>query len=375
VPKMVAQWNSAAGNAPDPQTVRSVAATLREPAKDVVLTWVYEQALAARDFAAPNFLGLAAIHLDSGDVAGAMPLLNRMLLVSGDLYADMDSAAALLEERNHPEQAIQFLRPLAQASPWNAGYKVRLAKAMLAVTPHAPDSVAMLQAVAGDANAQYAQRVAAAEALKGQAQPGSFGGAAELALLAQPGCPTPQQASQPMFIQARVAAAACASSDAVREPLLRDALALAPSDRSIRLHYVWAAFGSGQETSALLAAAPLMPRISYDGYAIPQYRYSDRFTTLQRGPHLEPAEAGRLYLLVVQALEKQQEDAAALRDAQLGLPLAVGSPQHASLAAEEKRLAAQVQRQQENAARAPAIHPALDQDHVVQTRLAAEVTQ
>lgn len=371
LPQLVLQWKAAGSQAPDPQSVRSIAATLSKPAKDIVMAWVYEQALAARDFSASNFLGLAAIHLDSGDVPGAMQLLERMVLISSDQYADMDSAAALLEARHHPAEALQFLRPLAQASPWNAAYKVRLAVAMLAVTPQSPQAIAMLQSVASDATAKYAQRVAAAEALKGGAQSGTFGGAAELALLAQPGCPTAQQASQPMFLAARLAAAACASSDAARAPLLREALALAPNNHHIRLLYIWAAFASGQDADALLAAAPLLQVSPYTGYTDYSYGYNGQ---PDNPTSLTPEQAGRLYLLAAQALARQHDNSTALQEARQGLPLAAKSPQQAALQAEEKRLAALVERQSQNEARAPAIHPALDQDHVVRPRLIGEVT-
>jgi tetratricopeptide (TPR) repeat protein len=371
--QMVAQWKAAGSHAPDPDTVRNVAATLSKPAKDVVMAWVYEQALAARNFSAPNFLGLAAIRLDSGDVPDAMQLLQRMVLVGNDQYADMDSAASLLEERHHPAQALQFLRPLAQVSPWNAGYKVRLAQAMLAVTPQSPQALAMLQSVAADSNAEYAQRVAAAEALKGYAQPGAFSGAAELALLAQPGCPTAQQASQPMYLEARLVAAACASNDAARAPLLREALALAPNSQHIRLLYVWAAFASGQDADALLAAEPLLQASPYASYT--NYGYDYGYNGQQsNSASLMPEQAGRLYLLVAHALEKQNENSTALQEAQQGLPLAVKSPRYAALQAEEERLATLVARQSQNEARAPAIHPALDQDHVVRPLLFGEVT-
>lgn len=372
LPQIVAQWKAAGSHAPKPQSVRSVAATLADPAKDVVMAWVYEQALAARDFSAPNFLGLAAIHLDSGDVPGAMHLLQRMVLLSSDQYADMDSAASLLEDRHHPAEALQFLRPLAQSSPWNAGYKVRLAKATLAVTPQSPQALAMLQSVSSDPNAEYVQRVASAEALKGHAQPGGFGGAAELELLAQPGCPTSQQASQPMFLEARLVAAACASSDAARAPLLREALALAPDNQHIRLLYIWATFASGRDADALLAAAPLLQTSPYTGYSNYEYGYSGQQSN---STFLPPQQAGRLYLLVAQSLEKQHENSTALEEARQGLPLAANSPQHAALQVEEKRLAALVKWESQNEARAPAIHPALDQDHVVRSRLIGEVTQ
>jgi hypothetical protein len=51
-----------------------------------------------------------------------------LTLISGNPYADADSAASLLEAKRKFSEAMQFLQPLAQASPWDASLKVRLAE-------------------------------------------------------------------------------------------------------------------------------------------------------------------------------------------------------------------------------------------------------
>ena len=87
----------AAGVAPASSDLQNAVHRLSEPSKRIVLRFVYERALDARELTAPNFLGLAAIDLDEGDVPGAVALLKRLTLISGNPYADADSAASLLE--------------------------------------------------------------------------------------------------------------------------------------------------------------------------------------------------------------------------------------------------------------------------------------
>lgn len=380
LPQLVAQWKKAGRSAPNAETLRNIAANLHQPAKNTVMEYVYQQALEARDFSAPNFLGLAAIRLDDGDTSEAVQLLHRMLLVSGDEYEDMDSAAALLEEHHHAAEAAEFLRPLSQATPWKAAYKVRLAKALLETAPQSADALRMLHAVAGDPNAGYDHRVAAVEALKGSGQAGAASANTELGLLAKGGCPTGEQVSQPMFVRTRVLAAACAQSDSAREPLLRAALAIAPDHDAVRLLYVWAGFGARDDVHALLAAEPFLETGQSSNYS----RYSYRVSMAEDGqlsvPNdanggaasgLAPQEAGRLYLLVIRALQRRRDFDRALGLARQSENQARNAPQQSELAAERKRLEAIVKLEKENAARAPSIHKQIEQDHVVRPQLAA----
>src|SRR5262249_11571400 len=80
-----------------------------------VLEYVYRHDLDRGDLSAPNFLGLAEIHLAERDVAGALALLRRMTLVSGFAFTNLDPAAALLERNSRAAEAVEFLTSLVQA--------------------------------------------------------------------------------------------------------------------------------------------------------------------------------------------------------------------------------------------------------------------
>jgi len=83
-------------------------------------------------FNAANFLGLAEIRLASGDTPGALDLLHRLVAVVGNPLENLDPAAALLEKAGHNAEAIEFLDPLVKSAPWDASYRLRLAKARIA---------------------------------------------------------------------------------------------------------------------------------------------------------------------------------------------------------------------------------------------------
>ena len=165
----------------------------------------------------------------------------------------MDSAASLLETRDKDSEAIQFLQPLVDAFPWDASYKVRLAKATLAASAHSQQAVAMLVGVVSDPKAKYTDRQAASKALSGQKPTGTTTGSGELDIFVHGGCPSVEQASKPFFVEARIAAAACAADNKTRENILGSAMAIAPDNNAVRLAYLWAAFGSGQNSRALVA--------------------------------------------------------------------------------------------------------------------------
>ena len=137
LPQMVAEWKKHPDSAPASSDMVNVITWWSEPSKRIVMRFVYERALEGRELTAPNFLGLAAIDLDEGDIPGAVTLLRRLTMISGNPHADTDSAAGLLETHGRSLEAIQFLQPLVDAFPWEASYKVRFAKATLATNAHA----------------------------------------------------------------------------------------------------------------------------------------------------------------------------------------------------------------------------------------------
>ena len=372
----VAQWKKHPEIAPASRDLRFAVQYLDEPAQRIVLRFDYERALEGRDLTAPNFLGLAAIDLDEGDVPGAVTLLQRLAMIGGNPYADMDSAASLLETRGRSPEAIQFLQPLVDAFPWEASYKVRFAKATLEANTHAQQAVSMLATVAADPKAKYADRLAASQALRGQKATGTVTGSAELDILAREGCPSVEQASRPFFVDARIAASACAADDTTRESILASAMAIAPANDQVRLAYVWAAFGSGQPSRALVAAEPILADTS--SFYGPRFSRRDDSSddqdteTARTAPApttIKPEQADKLAWFAIRAREKRQEPEEALALAQKAMAQEQDHVRHRAFEEEVTRLEMESERLAENEERAPKIHAELDQDRVVRPRL------
>jgi tetratricopeptide (TPR) repeat protein len=375
LPQLVAQWKKQPADAPVANYLLSAVQALSDPSKRIVMRFVYERALDARELTAANFLGLAAIDLDEGNADGAVALLKRLTLISGNPYGDADSAASLLESKHKFAEAIQFLQPLAQASPWDASLKVRLAAATLAVNANEPQAAATLTAVAADPKAKYAERLAAAKALKGHGAATAELGSAELSLLEHGGCPSADEAGKPFFVEARRAAAACAADKQVKERLLHSAIADAPDNAALRLEYVWAAFAAGQDARALLAAEPILAGGSFYGQrTTPAYDSSEdeEDTGSQKTPVLpsmKPEDAAKLTWFAIRAREKRHEAGEALKLARNAAASDKDTARRNKFVAEQKRLEDAAARVNENAARAPNIHKDLDQDRVVRPRL------
>jgi hypothetical protein len=379
LPQLLNSWKKMPSSAPSDNDLRNSTAELTEKANRMVLRFVYERALDRRELTAANFLGLAAIDLDENDTAGAVQLLKRLTLVSNDIYADTDAAARLLEERKKPAEALQFLKPLAEDSPWNSEYKVRLAKAMLALDAHQGNALDALKTVVADPKAAYKDRAAAAETLKGQPLPA--GVSSELQLLAQSSCPTGDAVSKPLFVRARVAAAECATSPKTREHLLLDALATAPANARIRLQYIWSAFAANYDSRALIAA---------DQYLQPGYYYNPAHADESGGEtagesagtsvedtgggfaslaSLKPAQAVKLIQLAAAAYERKHEYADAARVISQAKRIVNDAAGRKALEDKEKQVNEEIARVHENDARAPNVRAELDQDRIVKGKL------
>jgi DNA-binding protein len=376
LPQLVAQWKKHPADAPVANYLLSAVQALNEPSKRIVMRFVYERALDARELTAPNFLGLAAIDLDEGNMAGAVALLKRLTLISGNPYGDADSAASLLESRHKFSEAMQFLQPLVQASPWDASLKIRLAVATLAVNAQAQQALATLTAVAGDPKAKYAERLAAAKALKGHGATNAELGSAELNLLARDGCPGADEAGKPFFVEARRAAAACTTDKNVKERLLRAAIADSPDNTELRIEYVFTSFAASQDARALLAAEPILE----NGATFYGQRYSQGNDSFENEGYygqnkipalstMKPEDANKLIWFAIHAREKRHEANEALSLTTRALRLENDPARRHALEEEQKRLQTDAAREVENAARAPNIHKDLDQKSVVRPRL------
>jgi hypothetical protein len=379
-----------------------------------------------------DFLALAQLRLDTDDLPGALDLLRQLTLQpvstfengamtyptpgepefqpggpaqisfnpgagghAANPYRNTDYAASLLERNHHPAEAVPFLDALARSVPWDASYRLRLARAQLAAN-QLDQGRANLLAVARNAYAPYDLRVQAANALAPLATPPNDLGSAELSFLAHP--TTPAAARQPYAAEARLAAAAAASTPAAeRDALLREAIALQPdgpdaararldllllqppaADPSAVLAILSSLQNqpvdqAGSDDDAPDSASddtPADPGAPVRGAAIDS-RDSVNVPTAslpRAAAHLDLAMRIRLASLIARANQSEGDLEAALGYAQLATALAKAAPQPA-LAQMLDDLRAAVLLERQNSQRRPDLHPALDQANPVRPRL------
>jgi hypothetical protein len=185
-----------------------------------------------------------------------------------------------------------------------------------------------------------------------------------------------EQAARPFFVDARIVAAACAANDKTRENILASALAIAPANDRVRLAYAWSAFGSGQDSKALVAAEPILSNnIAFYGPRFSQSHDSSVDQDSESKPDasivsaMKPEEMAKLAWYAIHAREKRQEPEEALKLVQSATVQERDDSRLRAFEEEKKRLETEAAREEENEARAPKIHVELDQDRVVRPRL------
>jgi transcriptional regulator with XRE-family HTH domain len=256
---IIAGYEKDSAAAPSFSTLSEVANQLRV-AKDwansrAILEYVFEQKLEQQQLQQTDYLALAEARLNTNDLPGALDLLHR-LTMQGDLYANLDAAASLLIKTGHTAEALPLLTKLANGVPWNASYRLRLGEAQAAIK--LDGAAASLAVVAANPNAAYSARAEAAMALHPLGAPVREWGSAELAVLAG-GTPTAQQAAQPYFVYARMAAATGVPA-AQKITLLEGAMLIAPDSLRdwLRLQIFEAGVASGKYDVANAAIQPLL---------------------------------------------------------------------------------------------------------------------
>ena len=346
-----------------------------------VLEFVFARQLEEHQSDAPSFLGLAEIRLADGDSAGAVALLKRMVLTVGDQYQNMDSAAALLEKANHPAQALSFLEPLAEATPWDNSFHLRLAKAQLAANQEKAAGADTLATIAASGAAPYAVRVQAASALTSLGQPRDLG-SQELKLLAAGDASiAPADADHPFFYDARLAAAQKVSSREERLHLLSNALADQPSRSDARVPFFRAAASLKRDELALASIEQMLQagvvdrrfeETTADEDVLRETDGSDSGGEAPPGaalPTQRPLERAQLAHevgTVMTRLERWQQAQAYLKAAQ---NLEKSPAELKRLSAELGDVRTRLRRQRENAARRPIFHEALEQDRLVRPQI------
>jgi hypothetical protein len=265
------------------QTLRNAAAKLASKGDhaDALAVWefVFERSKLNHDLMDSDFMGLAEARLAVGNTPGAIDVLREMTLLpsrnevsdvqTGNGMDNYDHAARLLEETGHDAEATEFLRALASGVPWNASYRLRLAKAQLRTglkDSSAGGPLATLASIVGNSDQSYSLRVEAALAMHGALSDTSKLGSEELRLLAQ-GNVAAQRAQQPYFAAARIAASGPIADAAQQALLLRQSMAIAPEGlpnapgferADLRLMIFRAEAANGHDATALAAIRPLL---------------------------------------------------------------------------------------------------------------------
>lgn len=339
------------------EDLRRAAATLSRDgeaaAARTVLEFIYDRALSEGDLGATNFLGLAEIRLQENRLADAMTLLRRMVLVSGEGFANLDPAAVLLEKTGHAAEATEFLASLTEAEPWNMDARERLAAAQ--------NSSDALAGVAKSGAVPYRVRVAAAAAIRKMNAPALSGTDAELVLLSAQNPPAEAVASQPYFLAARVEAAHATQDAAARERLLGGAVAFDPVNVGLKIELFRAALEARHDAMAVGIAQNLLPQFLGEDTAFTSWN-ADAF--LNEAPHGEQVAMARG---LAQAEERLGNLRAALLYAQIAQRIEPDAATGRSLNAVRVR----VEVEAKNEARRPVIRDPLEQDRLVHPKAGA----
>jgi tetratricopeptide (TPR) repeat protein len=251
--ELLQQFQKAPEKAPALDVLRNAALGLEE--KDPgntrrLLEYVYTRQIDERDFAPANFLGLAEVRLQQGDLAQAVALLHRMNRVAGQPFENLAAGGELLVKMGHPAEATEFYGMRVKAVPWDADARLKLAQTEAAAKTQRNDAIQLLTSVASSANASYARRASAAESLAALKVPAPSLASAELEWLIRGG--PVAGAESPGFFYARLRAAREAADAATKIRLLLDAIALRPEDFSQ---------GSAASPAAIANPGGVSPRI------------------------------------------------------------------------------------------------------------------
>ena len=355
----------------------------RQPARKV-LEFVFAREIEEHKLDAVNFLGLAEIRIAAGDTPGAVELLRRLVVVVGNPFENLDPAAALLERTGHNAEAIEFLEQLVKASPWEPGYRLRLARAKIAAGQDLVSLQNALTAVASGPDVSYSVRTQAALALAGMGGPVELG-SAELHLLAGGTTQISDSAAdQPFFYDARLKAAQRSADAQIKVQLLGSALADTPARDDARIRLFLTAAGLHSDEFACGVIEPLIRQQFLRSVSPVASRENEiiRETDNDSGEQNVPGQLDSPFKLLVaqQAqvartlgdlmirLNRLDDALRYLRVAQK-LETAPAPGKEISSAITEVRV--RLRRQRLNAARQPILHEALEQDRLVRPRLLA----
>lgn len=376
--------------APPDYALQQVAATLRKEGEKTVarrlLDYLYTRQLAQRNFTAANFLGLAEVLLEEGDLTRALVVLQRMTMVASEAFDTLEPAATLLEKFKHSDKAVEFRAVQTKVSPWDAGARVRLAETLLAAGGDRQQALTLLAQAAAETEAPYETRVAAAQALGRTGARAMNAGSSELQRLATSQVLSPSEAEQPFFYYARLRAAESSTDPAVRLRLLQGAIALQPEAAEPRLALLPAVLAMKRYHLAVAAMEPLLQgsgleyqlqrseAIDEEGEPEESYEWYIGQNFLARANLTHPQRVAVARDLA-EAYEQLRQWGAAKLMLRIALYLESNESARAELNQQLKSSAAIHQVYSQNAARRPVVTDNIEQRQVVRPRLPTKGVQ
>jgi len=379
-------------SAPAPEILRTAARQLFESGDKQsarkILELVFAREIEEHKLVAANFLGLAEIRLASGDTAGALDLLHRLVVAVGNPFENLDPAAALLEKTGHNAEAVEFLDQLVKSAPWDPSYRLRLAKAELAAEKSAVAAQDALAAIAARPDSSYDLRLKAAVALAGR--PHSDLGSGELNLLAGgPASIKAAAADKFYFYEARVKAAQSASDPQVKIQLLSHCVIDFPRRDEARVPLFQAAVSAQSNEYALGIMEPLLQTQFLRTYAPETGNEEEQIVSsgseeeegaddstapATAAVKLSRAQQAQVAQMVGDAMSRLNRlaDAVAYYESARQLESSPAVRKALRHKISDTKIALRIQHQ--NPARQPLLHEALEQDRTVRPRLLARVT-
>lgn len=349
-----------------------------------ILELVFAREIEDHRLIAANFLGLAEIRLASGDTPGALDLLRRLVVAVGSPFENLDPAAALLEKTGHNAEAIEFLGQLVKSAPWEPSYRLRLAKAKLAVGSDTANATAALVQVAATPATSYDLRLKASATLAGQAHPDL--GSGELNLLAGTGPIAAGNADRFYYYEARIKAAQQTSDTQAKVQLLSHCVIDFPRRDAARVPLFEASIAGHSDNYALGIIEPLFETqflrnqpstAENEEEEIVSSGSEDEETPLEsniRGAadeQLSRTQQARVAEMIADTMTRLERYNDALSYYQTARNLQTAASPRQSLARRIAEMKLILRIEHENTAREPILHEALEQDRVVRPRLAA----
>jgi len=389
----LASYRSDPQSAPSAELLRTAARQLFEAGDKQsarkILELVFAREIEEHKLVAANFLGLAEIRLAAGDTPGALDLLRRLVVAVGNPFENLDPAAALLEKTGHNAEAIEFLEQLVKSAPWDASYRLRLAKAKVALGSDSATAQDALYAIASAPTSTYDLRLKAAAALSGRSNRDL--GSGELNLLrAGASANTPGASDKFYYYEARIRAAGSAPDPQVKIQLLSHCVIDFPRRTSARVPLFEAASKAQSDNYGLAIIEPLFqtqyfhPEVQQAGSEEEQIVSSGEDEDESGGEsnvlgsgeeQLSPAQRGRVVKLIADTMVRVGRLPDALSFYHTARSIEASVENRKLLNRRIADIESILKMQRDNAARQPLLHEALEQDRVVRPRLLARATQ